>query len=40
MATTSDLAEEIKQITGGSYAVSDEKIKSYVDKINAYKNDI
>ena len=40
MATTSDLAEEIKQITGGSYAVSDEKIKSYVDKINAYKSDI
>jgi len=40
MATTSDLAEEIKQITGGSYAVSDEKIKSYVDKINSYKSDI
>ena len=40
MATTSDLAEEIRQITGGSYAVSDEKIKSYVNKINAYRSEI
>jgi hypothetical protein len=40
MASTSSLADEIKQITGGSYAVSDEKINSYIDKINNYKNQI
>jgi hypothetical protein len=40
MASTSSLAEEIKQITGGSYTVSDEKINSYIDKINNYKNQI
>jgi len=40
MASTPLLADEIKQITGGSYAVSDEKIKSYEDKLNSYKNEI
>ena len=40
MALASLSADEIKQITGGSYAVSDEKINSYVNKINSYKNEI
>jgi len=40
MALTSLLAEEIKQITGGFYAVSDEKINSYADKVNSYRNEI